>query len=54
VTYELFMVGSTISDPDRLRVLMAGQMIKRLLFEILTTVNGVYTVKSAPDYEVNK
>jgi len=44
----LFMVGSTISDPDRLRVLVSGQMIESLLLEILTTVNGVYAVKSAP------
>jgi hypothetical protein len=54
VTYQLFMVRSTISDPDRLRVLMTGQMIKRLLFEILTTVNGVYAVKSVPDYQVDE
>jgi hypothetical protein len=48
------MVGSTITDSNRLRVLVTGQMIKRLLFEILTTVNGVYAETSVPDYEVDK
>jgi hypothetical protein len=48
------MVRSTITDPNWLRVLVTGQMIKRLLFEILTTVNGIYAVKSAPDYQVDE
>jgi hypothetical protein len=47
------MVGSTITDPNGLRVLVTGQMIKRLLFEILTTVNGVYAETSAPVYQVS-
>jgi hypothetical protein len=52
VTYQLFMVRSTISDPDRLRVLVTSQMIKCLLLKIFTTVNGVYAERSVPDYQV--
>lgn len=52
-TYELLMVGSTITDPNRLRVLVSGQMVESLLLEVLTTVDGVYAAKSAPNYQVN-
>jgi hypothetical protein len=48
------MVGSTITDPNRLRILMAGQMVESLLLEILTTVNGVYAVKSVFGYQVDE
>ena len=48
------MVGSTITDSDRLRVLVTGQMIESLLLEIFTTVNGVNAVKSASRYQVNE
>jgi hypothetical protein len=48
------MVRSTITDPNRLRILMAGQMIESLLFEILTTVNGVYAVKLISRYQVDE
>jgi hypothetical protein len=48
------MVRSTITDPNRLRILVTGQMIESLLFKILTTVNGVYAVKSVFCYQVDE
>jgi len=50
-TYELLVVSSTVTNPDRLGVLVTGQMVERLLLEIFTTVNGVHTVQLARDYQ---
>jgi hypothetical protein len=51
MTYKLLMVGSTVTDPNGLRVLVTGQMVKRLLLEILTTMDGVYAKESASSYQ---
>jgi hypothetical protein len=54
MTYKLLMVGSTVTDPNRLGILVTSQMIKRLLLQILTTVNGIYAVTSANSSKIDQ